>query len=174
MHPDARELVPERRRLRELVLVVREDEIEAAAVDLERVAEGVLGHRRALDVPAGAAAAPRRVPCGVLARLVRLPEREVAGILLERIRLLLLDLVGTLPREPAVAGVARDAEVDVAVYRIRMPGVDERGDERDDRVDALGRLRQHVRHPEPEIARVLEIPLVARAASSALAPGAAS
>ena len=38
----------------------------------------------------------------VLARLVRLPEREVARILLERVRLLLLHLVRPLPREPAV------------------------------------------------------------------------
>ena len=42
----------------------------------------VLGHRRALDVPAGPAAAPRRVPRGVLALLLRLPEREVQRVLL--------------------------------------------------------------------------------------------
>ena len=51
-------------------------------MDLEADAEQLLGHRRALDVPAGPPAAPRRVPGGVLARLLRLPQREVEGILL--------------------------------------------------------------------------------------------
>ena len=67
----------------------------------------------------GRPAPPRRVPGCVLARLVRLPQREVARILLERVRLLLLHLVGPLAREPAVPGVARDAEVDVALDLVR-------------------------------------------------------
>ena len=45
-------------------------------------AEQLLRHRRALDVPARAAAPPRRVPRGVLALLMRLPEREVERVLL--------------------------------------------------------------------------------------------
>ena len=49
------------------------------------------------------ARAPRRVPRGVLARLRRLPEREVARILLQRVRLLLLHLIGALPGERTVA-----------------------------------------------------------------------
>ena len=158
VHPDPRELVADRERLRDLVLVVREHEVESAAVDLEHRPERVLGHRRALDVPARPAATPRRVPGGVLARLVRLPEREVARILLERVRLLLLHLL-PLARQPAVAGIARDAEVDVAPHRVRVTGVDELLDEADDRRDRVRRLRQRVRHPEAEIGRVLEIPL---------------
>ena len=39
VHPDPRELVPARARLRDLVLVVREDEVEPAAVNLEGRAE---------------------------------------------------------------------------------------------------------------------------------------
>ena len=62
MHPDPCEVVAERERLRELVLVVWEDEIQAAAVDLEDGAERILGHHRALDVPARAARTPRGVP----------------------------------------------------------------------------------------------------------------
>ena len=38
--------------LRDLVLVVREDEVGAAAVDVEVEPEDLLRHRRALDVPA--------------------------------------------------------------------------------------------------------------------------
>src|SRR5262245_11515102 len=108
VRPDLRERVAERARLRELVLVVREDEVEPAAVDLEARPEQLFGQRRALDVPAGPAAAPRRVPRGVLTLLVRLPEGEVARVLLERVRFLLLDLVGPLSRQAPVLREARD------------------------------------------------------------------
>src|SRR5205814_1481546 len=48
--------------LRDLVLVVREDQVDAAAMDVEGLAEQGLAHRRALDMPARAAAAPGAVP----------------------------------------------------------------------------------------------------------------
>ncbi len=41
--------------LGELVLVVREDQVDAAAVDVDRQAQLLLDHRRAFDVPAGPA-----------------------------------------------------------------------------------------------------------------------
>jgi hypothetical protein len=44
--------------LRDLVLVVRELEIEAAAMDVEVFAELLHAHGRALDVPARATVAP--------------------------------------------------------------------------------------------------------------------
>src|SRR3954470_24175833 len=100
---------------------MREHEVEAAAVDLEHRPERVACHRRALDVPPGAAEPPRRLPRRVLTRLRRLPQREVLRRLLARIPLLLLHLADALARQPAVAGVARDAEVDVAVDRIGVP-----------------------------------------------------
>ena len=46
-------------RLGDLVLVVREDEVDAAAVDVERLAEVAPRHRRALDVPARAGPMPQ-------------------------------------------------------------------------------------------------------------------
>src|SRR5438477_12811874 len=106
-----RELVSEGARLRELVLVVREHEVEPTAVDLEHGAEELLGHHRALDVPPRTAPSPRRIPCGVFARLVRLPEREVTRILLQRIRTLLFVLtlhrVGALARQLPVVRIGR-------------------------------------------------------------------
>ena len=72
--------------LGDLVLVVREDQIGAAAVDVERLAEVAVRHRRALDVPARTPRAPGARPRR-LARLRRLPQREV-----ERALLLLVDL----------------------------------------------------------------------------------
>ncbi len=67
--------------LGELVLVVGEDQVVAAAVDVHRQAEVGLDHGRALDVPAGAARAPGTVPHR-LARLGRLPQHEVGRVLL--------------------------------------------------------------------------------------------
>ncbi len=48
--------------LRHLVLVVREDQVAPAAVDVERLAEVAPGHGAALDVPAGTPASPRTLP----------------------------------------------------------------------------------------------------------------
>ena len=124
VHPDAREALARGLRLRALVLVVREDQVEAAAVDVEVLAELRVRHRRALDVPAGPPAAPGRVPGRVLIRLVGLPEREVErrALALARLDARAGDqLVGPLARELAVARIGRDAEVDVAVGGRRRP-----------------------------------------------------
>ena len=65
-----------------LVLVVREDQIDAAAVDVDRrLAEQPERHRRALDVPSRPARPDAVVPRR-LAGLGRLPQHEVAGVLL--------------------------------------------------------------------------------------------
>src|SRR5439155_26445242 len=69
--------------LRDLVLVVGEDEVLPAAVEVEGLAEVLHAHGRALDVPARAAPAERGVPLRPF-RLVLLgfPEHEVPGVLL--------------------------------------------------------------------------------------------
>ena len=48
--------------LRDLVFVVRKNQVDAAAVDIEGLAQQRVRHRRTFDVPAGAAPAPRRMP----------------------------------------------------------------------------------------------------------------
>src|ERR1043166_3495976 len=102
--------------LRDLVLVVREDEVYAAGVDVEGLAEILHGHRGALDVPAGAALAERRLPGRLVRLLLCLPEREVA-------RVLLLVLVGV----HALAGagdVAREVDLrELAVVGERADAV---------------------------------------------------
>src|SRR4029450_11741246 len=65
--------------LGDLILVVGEDEVESAAVDVDRAAEVRADHRRAFDVPAGAAAAPWAVPPNH-ALIARLPQDEVGGV----------------------------------------------------------------------------------------------
>src|SRR5208337_429650 len=67
--------------LRNLVLVMGEDKIDASGMDVKSLAQEFHGHRGALDVPAGSPGAQRRLPKG-LAFLGRLPERKVAGVVL--------------------------------------------------------------------------------------------
>src|SRR5205085_7098946 len=134
-------------------------EVEPASVDLERGAEQLLRHHGALDVPAWTPTAPRRLPPRVLAGLVRLPEREVAGVLLARVRLLLLDLIRPLSRELTILAELRDAVVDVTVDLVRVAACDQLLDRRDHLRDHLARLRLVIGHAEAEVARVLEVPL---------------
>src|SRR3954449_2969754 len=56
MHPVVRHALPVEGAagLRDLVLVMRKYEIDAAAMDVEVLAEMLPGHGRALDMPAGA------------------------------------------------------------------------------------------------------------------------
>src|SRR6185437_9222280 len=48
--------------LRDFIFVVREDQIESAAVNVERLAQQLAAHGRALDVPTRATFAPRAIP----------------------------------------------------------------------------------------------------------------
>src|SRR5207249_10981433 len=125
-------------------------------VDVEARPEELLGHRRAFDVPAGTAAAPRRLPPRVLPLFVRLPEREVARISLERIRFLLFHLVGALARQAAVLRKALDAEIDVALCLVRVTVPNQLLDQRDDLGDRLRRPRLGFRTAEPARHRALD------------------
>src|SRR6185437_6124944 len=91
--------------------------------------------------------------------LVRLPESEVAWVLLARVRLLLLHLVRTLSRQASVFRERRDAEVDVAVRLVRVTTLYQVRDEADDLWHDFARLRERVGAAEPELIRVLEVPL---------------
>ena len=71
-------------RLGDLVLVVREDEVDAAAMDVEGLAKEIQRHRGALQVPAGPAAPPRRVPRRArpfVFGFCRLPKSEILRVL---------------------------------------------------------------------------------------------
>ena len=111
---------------------------------------------------------------------MRLPEREVARVLLERALLLLLGrvagrrLVVVSPGKPSVVLEAADAEVDVAAGLVGEVALDQLFDQRDDLGDRLGGLRLVVRSPETERSVSSTYQRAASAASFALAPGAAS
>src|SRR5207237_4306702 len=74
-------------RLGDLALVMREEVILATGVEVEGLAEVFHRHGRALDVPAGIPAAPRRIPLLEITRLRGTPEREVERVPLIRIHL---------------------------------------------------------------------------------------
>ena len=156
VHPGGGEVVAGRPRLGLLVLVVGEAQVVAAAVDVERAAEVLPRHRRALDVPPRTPRAPRRGPrrglgLGVLAAL---PQGEVAGVALAaRVGVGRgLHLGDALPRELAVRRPRHHVEVDVAgavTRRVGVAALDQPLDERQHLRDVPGgqRLvgrRQHV------------------------------
>src|SRR5207248_6905175 len=107
-----------------LVLVVREDQVQPAAVDVELRAEVGGGHRRALQVPAGAPSAPWRRP-GRLAGFGALPHGEVPGIAFARRGgFTLAHLVETLTRQRTVVGEGGDREVHITLRGVGVPAVD--------------------------------------------------
>ena len=81
VQPVVREGPVGRFRLSDLVLMVREHEIESASVDVEMRAEVLLRHRRALDMPARATRPPGCLPLR-LAGLRALPHGEVTRVAL--------------------------------------------------------------------------------------------
>ena len=84
MHPEVREIIAGRGRLGQLVLVMRETQIQTAAVNVEARTQVLTGHRRALQVPTRAATAPRGLPRSGqrLALLIALPQRKITRIAL--------------------------------------------------------------------------------------------
>src|SRR5579864_3678600 len=67
--------------LRDLILMVGKDEIEPAAMNVDRFAKVGPDHRRAFDVPAGAPAAPRGIPADHPFR-TGLPKYEIGWVAL--------------------------------------------------------------------------------------------
>ena len=149
--------------LGDLVLVVREDQVDAAGVDVERRAEVLHRHRRALDVPARPAGPDRpspttarpasgpsrarsrgRRPCAYSSASTRSPTRICSG---------------SSRGELAVGRPRGDPEEDRAVVGpVGVALLEERLDERDHLVDVLGRPRQDVRRRHPQGSRVVQEP----------------
>ncbi len=133
----------------DLVLVVREDVVDATGVDVEARAEIAHRHRRAFEVPAGKALAPaigRPLEDPTLAG--GLPQREVGRIAL--VGFDVAAVAGTqvcqrVARQLAVALEPADVVVDVALRRrVRVAGVLERLGQREHLGDVLGRAREDV------------------------------
>ena len=159
VHPEARELaVGGPFRLRDFVLVVREDQIDAAAVKVDRqLAEQLRRHRGTLDVPPGAARRQAGLPRR-LSRFDGLPENEIPRVVL--FVLVAVDARAALdpgviePRELAVFGKGRNFVVDGSVGRIGVAVALERLDHAGHRRDVIGRARRVLDRLEAECRRV--------------------
>jgi hypothetical protein len=152
-------LAGERFRLRDLVLMVRKDEVHAARVQVERIAQVLDGHHGALDVPAGAAGADLGVPEG-LALLGGLPQGEIA-------RVVFFVLVGIHARaaddaaeigvgQLAVLREAGDTEVDRPVAGIGMAAFPELADGLHHLVDVFGGAHQFFGALQPQGGAVVQ------------------
>ncbi len=125
--------------LGKFVFVVREHEVLAAAVNIDRLAQVLRGHGRALDMPPGPAPAPRRIPAGQFGGR-RLPQDEVMCRLLVRCD---LDsrtrdhLTKISPRKGAIVGIVLDIEQYMPIGLIRMAGINQLLDHRNHLVDVL-------------------------------------
>src|SRR5690606_16212143 len=105
----------------DFALVMWEDVVDAAAVNVERLAQILSRHGRTLDVPAGETFAPRAVPAQNVLRLGALPQCEV-----ERVALLAthsLARAGLLRlnapvRQLAVVRGFGDVEINAAVHLV--------------------------------------------------------
>ena len=133
MQPEASERLPGKPLgLRDFVLMVREDEIHRAGVDVQRLdpnpADFLKRHGGTLQMPARPAPAKGRVPgrAYLLVHVHReLPEGEVAGILL---RVFVarhpgpgLELAPLHLRQAPVGGEPADGEVDAVLAPICQP-----------------------------------------------------
>ena len=133
----------------DLVLVMRENQIKTAGMDVDGLAEVLVRHSRALNMPARAAlAAPRRIPSR-LTRLCSLPDREVHRIFLylaDRDAGTGLQLLHRLVAQLAILGEGLGAEVYVTVLsNVSVAVLDQALNNVDDRVHGLGRTRVHGR-----------------------------
>ena len=131
--------------LGDLVFMVREEQVLAAAVDVEGLAQVGGAHGRALDVPAGTAHAPGAFPRG-LAGLLCLPESKVQRVLLDLVHAharAALQILQILPAQAAIAGEGAHAVVHVALGFVGQSLVDEPLDERDDLRDVLRGAGMH-------------------------------
>ena len=119
MHPDVgKGSVVGALALRNLVFVVREDQIRTTTVDVESLAQIVAAHGRAFDVPTRATLTPLRVP-GRFARFCGFPKHEVQRIALGLRHFdagTCAHFIGLTPGELAIACKFAHGIVNVAVF----------------------------------------------------------
>ena len=125
VHPVARKRVTRSVGLCNFVFVVRELQVQAAAVNIKLRAQVLCGHSRALNVPAGATIAPRCWPAW-FPRLCCFPHCEVARVAFAGASgFTLIKLVEFLAGKMTVVRQGGWLHVHVAVSRITVTIVDD-------------------------------------------------
>ena len=139
--------------------MVRKLQVDAAGVDVDGLAQVGGGHRRAFDMPARTAPAPRRFPTGQVVA-GRLPQHEIARVTLVRGH---VDagtgqhFVRVAARKLAVAVEAGHREQHVALGGIGMPIGDELLDHGDDLRHVRGHFRLDVRRHHAQRGHVFTV-----------------
>ncbi len=127
--------------LGDLVLVMREHVVDAAAVDVESLTQVFHAHGGTFEVPARPARPPGRLPTG-LTRFGSLPEDEIADVILTVIvtgdPLTLPNLGEVNAGEAPIVGIGGDAEEHRVLLHIGVASLDQTLDHRDHFADMPG------------------------------------
>src|SRR5262249_42239460 len=126
--------------LRDFIFMMRKDVVDAAAMDVERVAEILHRHGGTFDMPTGTSLAERRGPSRLFQLLGGLPQGEVARLLF--LVLVGVDASGDLqfssiePGQASIVRKSRYSEINgvilaISVLRLQQPI---------DQVDHLGNV----------------------------------
>lgn len=145
--------------LGEFVLVVREHEIEAAAVDVDRVAEDLLAHGGALNVPAGPTLTPGAVP-GRFTRFGAFPQGEVGRGFFPAHRFCPCaseHFFETAAAQLAVIFVFGAAEVDIAVERVGVTLFDQFADHVEHIANMVSGVREVIDGVDAHELQIIEI-----------------
>ena len=149
--------------LGDLIGMVGEGVVHAAAVQVQILAVVLHGNTGALNVPAGIAHAPGRIPFQRLVLELGLGEPQhkvvlvaLVGVLLHALadahgQILLVVIV-----EDVVPLQLTGVEIHVAASQIRVPSVDEFGDDLDIVVNKAGSGLHHIRTLDVQLPAVLE------------------
>ena len=161
VQPEAREgLAGERFRLGDLVLVMRKDQVDAAGVNIERLAQVFDAPSRSTRCASPAGPARWAFPRTGLAFFGRLPQHEIAGVgflVFVHVHARAGEVAAEIVvRELAVLGEGRDAEVDGAVARIGVAGLRPALDGRGHVGDVLGGVGQTLGPFQAQRAAVFE------------------
>jgi hypothetical protein len=148
--------------LNEFVLMVREEKIEATAVNIDRCTKECVTHRATLGVPTGAASSPWRVKA--LTRIIDpLPKRKIKRVSflfshpLPRTR---DQLSGGMPRKYSVGQSTCNIKIHVTAWRHIPIAVREQPlNIRNNRPDVVGNAWLFIRSRDPQARNFLPITL---------------
>ena len=145
----------------DLVFVVRELQIQPAAVDVKAFAQQIKAHRRAFDMPTRAAMAPGAVPARLVTRR-GLPEHKihrVAFVIRHLYTLARAHVLQAPPRERAVSRIGVHVKQHMAFGLISMALIDQALDHRYHLPDIPGRAWLMGGAQRPERVHILVIPV---------------